>query len=388
MQRAKTQTEGSVTVTIAVPSAQEAAAVFGVPLEKREIQPVWVRIENNDDVNYVFLPADMDPGYFSAQEVAWMFRSGFSAQAKQEMQVYLERQSVQLLVPSGKSVQGFIHTNQDYGVKYVSVLLYHPGRTKTFEFVVEVPGIKADYRQVDFDKAVPPDTRREVDRDALRRALEAYPCCVLGPDGKTPGDPLNIVIIGPSSGKLFHPFVRRGWDPTETITGSAVMRTIWSSLFGAKYRTSPVSALYLNGRKQDIALQKARGSVDERNHLRLWLTPLTYQGQAVWIGQISRDIGVRLSSKTITTHKIDPDVDETRDYLVQDLLLSGGMAGIGYIGGVGAATAAQPRYNYTHDPYFTDGLRVVLFVSQDYVSPDKLELLPWEWPVPGAKAAQ
>jgi LssY C-terminus len=161
-----------------------------------------------------------------------------------------------------------------------------------------------------------------------------------------------------------------------------------SSVFGVKYRTSPVSALYLEGRKQDIALQKARGSVDERNQLRLWLTPLTFEGKEVWVGQISRDIGVRLSSKTITTHKIDPDVDEGRDYLVQDLLLSGNLAGIGYVQGVGAATPADPRYNYTLDPYFTDGLRVTLFVSEDYLSPDDLELVPWEWPIPTAAQTQ
>ena len=380
MQRAQTQAANGVTVTVAALSAEEAAAVFGVPLHRREIQPVWIRIENRDSVDYVFLPADMDPDYFSPQEVAWMFRSGFSSQGQQDMQLFLDRQAMRIHIPRGQTVEGFVHTNKDYGVKYVSVVLYHPGRSKTLDFVVEVPGIRADYTQVEFDKAVPPETLSEVDRDGLRRALEAYPCCVLGPDGKSPGDPLNIVVVGPRNGKVFHPFVRRAWDPAETVTGSTVMSTIWSSVFGVKYRTSPVSALYLEGRKQDITLQKARGSVDERNHLRLWRTPLIYQGNAVWIGQISRDIGVRMSSKTITTHKIDADVDETRDYLVQDLLLSGSLTGIGYVGGVGAASPQEPRYNYTLDPYFTDGLRVVLFLSEGYVSPDNMAFLPWAWP--------
>jgi hypothetical protein len=179
--------------------------------------------------------------------------------------------------------------------------------------------------------------------------------------------------------------VRRGWDLAETITGDTVARTIGSSVFRSKYRTSPVSALFVDGRQQDIALQKARGSVDERNHLRLWLTPFTYEGKQVWIGQISRDIGVRLSSKTLTTHQIDGDVDETREFLLQDLLLSGGMTGIGYVSGVGAATREDPRYNYTLDPYYTDGLRLVLFLSKDYVSPDDVEFIPWAWPGEAAR---
>jgi len=58
--------------------------------------------------------------------------------------------------------------------------------------------------------------------------------------------------------------------------------------------------------------------------MRLWLSPYTYRSKPVWIGQISRDIGLRftLRSAFLTTHKIDPQVDETRDYLVQDLLAS------------------------------------------------------------------
>jgi hypothetical protein len=45
-------------------------------------------------------------------------------------------------------------------------------------------------------------------------------------------------------------------------------------------------------------------------------------GTPVWVGQISRDIGVHLTTKTITTHKIDPGVDGARWYLMQDIFYS------------------------------------------------------------------
>jgi hypothetical protein len=221
-------------------------------------------------------------------------------------------------------------------------------------------------------------TERVEDDQGLRRALAALPCCALGADGKTPGDPLNIVLIAEGDA-VFHALIRRGWDPTETISGASMWRTIRSSLFGSRYRTSPVSALYLFGRPQDMALQRARASVDERNHLRLWLAPVVYKSKDVWVGQISRDIGVRFSAKTLVTHKIDPDVDETRDFLSQDLQLSGTVAKMGYIPGVGPATLALPRHNYTDDPYFTDGLRVVLEFSDDRVSPEAVRYFEWEW---------
>ena len=76
--------------------------------------------------------------------------------------------------------------------------------------------------------------------------------------------------------------------------------------------------------------------------------------------------------------KIDPDVDETRIYLVQDLLYSEGLAKVAYVKGVGAAPLAEPRGNLTGDPYFTDGRRAVMWVSSNPVSLEELEWVHWE----------
>nr|WP_302118453.1 LssY C-terminal domain-containing protein [Allorhodopirellula heiligendammensis] len=45
-------------------------------------------------------------------------------------------------------------------------------------------------------------------------------------------------------------------------------------------------------------LQRTRHSINERLHLRLWLTPMRFEGQSVWVGQVSRDIGARLTWRT------------------------------------------------------------------------------------------
>ena len=172
---------------------------------------------------------------------------------------------------------------------------------------------------------------------------------------------------------------KEGWDPTHSIGKQSVGRTIASFLFGGRYRYSPVSRLNYLGRGQDLALQKVRSTIHQRNHLRLWRSPYTYEGQAVWAGQISRDIGVRFTwaSPTLVTHKIDPDVDETRDYLVQDMIASGNLAAVGYVTGVGAASEEAPRRNLTGDPYFTDGLRAVLFISGKPVPTNHINLIGW-----------
>ena len=138
--------------------------------------------------------------------------------------------------------------------------------------------------------------------------------------------------------------------------------------------------MYVFGRPQDAALQKTRGRIHERNHLRLWLAPVQFKGKLVWIGQISRDIGVRFTTKTIVTHKIDPDVDETRSYLIQDLWYSQGLEQFAFVNGVGEAPIDAPRDNLTGDPYFTDGLRAVLWLSSQPVALEKVNFFAWELP--------
>jgi hypothetical protein len=158
-----------------------------------------------------------------------------------------------------------------------------------------------------------------------------------------------------------------------------------SALAGERYPYAPISPLYFFGRRQDLALQKARDNIHQRNHLRLWLSPMRFQGKPVWVGQISRDIGSRLTihSPYLTTHKIDPDVDEARIALTEDLAYSQNLAAIGLVSGVGAATRDTPRKNLTRDPYYTDGFRIVLVFDTRTTSLDEIDFLPWEQPVGG-----
>ena len=209
--------------------------------------------------------------------------------------------------------------------------------------------------------------------------LQGLPCCTVDKNGSNTGDPLNMIIIG-NGDDVYHAFMRAGWDETETVTASSAWKTSISFLFGGRYRYSPISALYVFGRPQDIALQKARKTIHERNHLRLWLAPVQFKKKLVWVGQISRDIGVRFTTKKIVTHKIDPDVDETRSFLAQDLWYSQGLLKFAFVKGVGAAPIESPQYNLTEDPYFTDGLRAVLWVSSQPVPFEKVEFIKWVLP--------
>lgn len=120
-----------------------------------------------------------------------------------------------------------------------------------------------------------------------------------------------------------------------------------------------------------MALQRIRHSINDRLHLRLWLSPLRFQGLPVWVGQISRDIGVRFTVKTwnLTTHRINPDLDEARDYVIEDLLAAEHIQAVAYVDGVGECDADSPRHNLTGDHYYTDGKRAVVVVSEARAKP-------------------
>ena len=236
-------------------------------------------------------------------------------------------------------------------------------------FAVTVPGINADYLHRKLDTLIPKEALKECDVRELVNQLSQVATVTSNHSNRGAGDPVNLVVIGGFE-TLLNAFTGR-WDETEVISLATCWKTARAFMLGSEYRYSPVSSLYLFGRSQDIALQQIRESISERLHLRLWLTHLTNKDQPVWIGQVSRDIGVRFTTSAwnLTTHRIDPDVDESRDYVLEDLLDAERVGAAGYVDTLTASTPSSPRRNLTGDPYYTDGKRVVILLSPNRTVP-------------------
>jgi hypothetical protein len=292
---------------------------------------------------------------------------------------YFHSQRLESHISAGEKRSGFVFTSLDEGTKTFNVDVIGSDENFSFTFFVPVPGLKIDHNDVDWENLYPEDEIVELDTADLIEALEKSPSNATDAKGKGTADPLNLVVIG-SLDDVYYAFLRAGWDETETVNRASLLKTFASFFTGGEYRYSPVSSLYVFGRGQDIAFQTTRESINERNHLRLWLSPMRYRGKHVFIGQISRDIGVRFTRKTITTHKVDPDVDETREFLVGNLAYSQALEKFGYVGGVGASTIDEPGHNLTGDPYFTDGYRAVLWVSSKPVDIADIEVVKWREP--------
>lgn len=381
-ERLLTDADGAVRVSTSVLSASESLSIYGADLAKKGIQPVWIEVENHDDTTYWLLSPGLDPNFFPASEAADAFAPDIHSRTHRELDQHFQQLAFKNPVTPGSTVSGFILSNLDEGVKMVEVDLIASDKFKSFYFLTDVPGFRADYQEKEFEHSAyyaPDEILNYTDDAAFRAALEALPCCVSNKKGTRHGDPLNLVIVGGLE-DAFPALVRRGWHPTEATYSGSVRKMITSVLSGERYRYSPVSPLYLYGRPQELALQRARNSIHQRNHLRLWLSPMTYHDKQVWVGQISRDIGTRLTihSPYLTTHKIDPDVDEALMALIEDLAYSQFLYKIGLVKGVGAATRDAPRRNLTTDPYYTNGFRGVLFFEDHPTSLAEIEILPWE----------
>jgi hypothetical protein len=381
LDHALTQVSSQVTVTAAALGPVESYQVFGVPLALRGVQPVWLEITNQEAVPVWYLRAGTDNAWYSPYEAFYINRFRAPRRANKQMEELFYRFHFQNPIMPGKRNTGFVYTRLDEGTKAVDIDVVGLGTVRSFSFHLRVPGFMSAYREeiiTTIGESAP--IQRVESEEELRKALEKLPSHTANRKGDKHGDPLNLVVVGMPQ-DVFPSFSRRDWHGTEQTHRASVIRTIRSAILGRAYRYSPVSPLYVFGRSQDLSGQKARGDINLRNHLRLWLTPIQFRGDPVWIGQISRDIGVRfIWDFPPTTHKIDPDTDEARNGLVQDLAYSQALWKFGFVKGVGAAPRNEPQHNLTGDPYFTDGLRIVMFFRGRPTTLGDIEMLDWERP--------
>ena len=177
-----------------------------------------------------------------------------------------------------------------------------------------------------------------------------------------PGDALNVGLEG-SRDEALCAMRAAGWRPADPVTLSSSFRIADSVLLRRAYPTAPVSDLFYDGRRQDLAFEKAAGiSPKERHHVRFWLALAEGDsGRPLWLGSATFDRSVGVSHYTgQVTHHIAPDIDAERDLLAHDLAAAGMVSAAYGVTGVGATVFAR---NGGGDPYFTDGEIAVSRVS-------------------------
>jgi hypothetical protein len=360
-ERALTKEGSGIRLLAAVVGDKEASQIFGINLARKKIQAVWLEVENSTDRPLVLLPTAIDPEYFAPLEVSFAYHTVFAADANKALDAHLLNLNFPIRSPiqPGSRVSGYIFTNWVKGMKVIDVDLIGDDFNQNFTFFTPNPDSLLGQDIIDRLEAMYSASElQKVESDAeLRQTLEKLPCCVSNESGGPSAEPFNIVIIG-AFDDWTTAFTRRG------------------------YRYQVLNPRYAFGRAQDISGHKlSRGYTKAQAHtIRLWQTPIRYNGKPIWVGQTSTRLGGRFAEKAPVevTSPINPRVDEARYDLAQDLAYSQALIKIGFIKGSGRRQSAAAEKASEDIHYTTDGLRVVLVFGDRPASLEGIDFFDWE----------
>jgi hypothetical protein len=195
----------------------------------------------------------------------------------------------------------------------------------------------------------------------LSKGIDALPRRV-NDQFKNQGDMVNFVLVG-SQQQVQAALDAANWHVADTDDKKAVLEAAMETYENKDYLSMPMSTLYLFNRRQDFGYEQAEpiAMVASRHHFRLWKAPFTWNGQTVWAGAGTHDIGFAKDQRNGSiTHKIDPSVDGERDNIGGSLQKTGKAKSLSYYL---PPNPVQEAKNATGDGYHSDG-RILVIVLQ------------------------
>jgi len=178
------------------------------------------------------------------------------------------------------------------------------------------------------------------------------------------GDRVNFLIVG-SEARVHRVLDSAGWIQPDKSIKNAFLRGALDSFSREAYVTMPISDLMLFGRNQDFGYAQADPIkvIATRHHFRLWRAPFDADGQPLWAGAGTHDIGLEKDQRNgKLTHKIDPAVDGERDYIGQSLQQTGLVAKLDYMTPSNPVTEAKTA---TGGGFHSDGRTLVVYLQPD-----------------------
>jgi hypothetical protein len=195
----------------------------------------------------------------------------------------------------------------------------------------------------------------------LRKDIDGLPRRV-NDQFKNLGDMVNFVLIG-SQQQVQNAIDAANFHVADTNDKKAVLEAAMTTYENKDYLAMPMSTLYLFNRPQDFGYEQAEpiAMVASRHHFRLWKAPFIWNGQTVWVGAGTHDIGFAKDKRNgSVTHKIDPDVDGERTNIGSSLQTGGKVKSMYYYL---PPNPVQDAKNATGDGYTSDGRILVVFVQ-------------------------
>jgi hypothetical protein len=353
--RAMTQTKGAVQVSAAILGAEDSLRMFGTDVTAAGVQPVWIEVRNGSDHFLWLLRTGTDPDYFSPLEVAWSAHVMMGGDTNERIDEQFDSLAFPNPIPARGTASGVLFTNPQPVTKLVNIDLLGNRTMVPFTLLLPVPGDIAAGTEV-IHRYRDEEITNYDDLDALRKAIDALPCCGVTADGAGGGEPINVVLIG-ALDNIAAATSRRGYRRALEFSGSPPQ---------------------LFGRLPDLLVRKTAQAGAPAVWIRIWRAPINYRGEIVLVGQAGRPVGGRFAAGSADDAPLSPDVDEVRNLVIQDFMYSGGLEQLAFASGVGAVPAAQPHKMADGGTYYTDGRRAVLFLVTRPLAFSDVKLLDWE----------
>ena len=347
--RAVSDTVRDVTLSATVLGAADSEQLFGTNINGTGVQPIWIEVRNNSTHTLWLLRSGTDPSYYSPLEVAWPLHSKFAKKSNARIDAYYNALDFKSPVPPGGARSGILFVNPYKGTYVLNVDLLGQQSSYPFTLFLPIPGEHKVLARETLARLADSGHRNYQNAESFRIALEQLPCCASG------GDPANIVFVGDIN-DIAAALIRRGYrvEANESDTRQRIFE-----------------------RPPELVLRKRGQGGVPANWLRMWVAPLRYQDKPVILVQSGRPLGGRFAVSDSGELQLHPNVDESRNLLIQDLMYSGGLAQLGFVGGVGAVPGT-PADNPDNDTrYHTDGLRAVLFFVTRPLAISDIETLDW-----------
>ena len=202
-----------------------------------------------------------------------------------------------------------------------------------------------------------PDIAAIEPQDQLFRLVNSEPFRTATQKDQSPSDITSLMFLA-SRQQIEDAFQKAGWSPAAKLNDQSKLETFRAMAEMRGYQEAPVSVLLLDGRAPDLVFEKLNDTFAARHHVRIWQRPGGFSGKGIWVCSATHDTGISFSDVNRTfIHRIDPQIDQERAKVVNDLVFTGLVRGLSLVerGGL-----PPDLFNATGDALETDGSMAVV----------------------------
>lgn len=174
--------------------------------------------------------------------------------------------------------------------------------------------------------------------------------------------PISIIIVTKNGLILKNALTKSGWKIADKLDIYSITKAAKAMALKEQYDEAPMTPSFWNSKVNNIGIQRNTkiNNLTQRHHARFWNTNyLTKNGDKIFVGTASFDIGIKWNM----IHKISPDIDTERDFLLETLKDSDTIKNIEII----QLERPFTGNNMFGDKFYTDGKQYIIYLKNSII---------------------